>query len=104
MVWLLYTSRKCNLLFVTTYNRLQQAINSAIVDVANNSKQYPEGRFQNAFGALLGINFQWKGQLSVGVRYRYIKKDTSLLQLQSNTFSGVSLGLFYTLKNPFVKP
>ena len=97
-------SRKWTLLFGPTYNRLQQAINSAIVDVTNNSNQYPEGRFQNAFGALLGINFQWKGQLSVGVRYRYIKKDTSLLQLQSNTFSGVSLGLFYTLKNPFVKP
>ena len=97
-------SRKWTFLFGPTYNRLQSAKNTAIVDVSNNSTVYPEGRFQNAFGALLGLNFQWKGYLAVGVRYRYIKKDSPLLQLQSNNFSGFSLGLFYTLKNPFTKP
>lgn len=99
-----FPSRK--LLFETGlfYNYLLKAQNNQIVDLKNQSKNYPEEVFKNTFGWLLGAQYNaWK-RLDVSLQYRFSKKASNLYSLQKNNFEAFMLGIHFFVLNPKKKP
>jgi hypothetical protein len=101
LVGQLSPSRKLTFIFGPTYNLLRKAEN---FPQKEESTPYEKGVFHNAFGALLGIQYVIWENWAAAAQFRFIKKSTSPLQLQSNNFSGPSLSLRYFLKNPTRPP
>ena len=100
----LYPGRRLFFEFGTAYHLFLKGKNSEIVDFENNSKRYPQGLFQNAFGLFLAIHYNlWKG-VHLSLSYRRIHKNIDPTLTQSNSFRGLSLGLHYYLKNPLRRP
>jgi len=99
-----FPSRKLHFETGMLYNHLLTSENTAIVNLKNQSHEYPSGVFKNAFGWLFATQYNvWK-RFDVSIQYRFFKKASDPLSDQKNNFDALLLGIHFFVLNPKKKP
>ena len=99
-----FPSRKLHFESGLLYNHLLRAQNTQIVDLKNQSYEYPLGVIQNAFGWIFTAQYNVWNRFDVSLQYRFFKKSDNPLNQQINNFDAFLLGLHFFLLNPKKKP
>ena len=99
-----FPSKKLHFETGLLYNRQLRAQNTVVVDLKNQSHEYPSGVFKNAFGWLFATQYNvWK-RFDVSLQYRFFKKETDPLSDQKNNFDSFLLGIHFLVLNPKKNP
>ncbi len=99
-----FPSRKLHFETGLFYNLILRAHNTEIVDLKNQSNEYPQEVFKNNFAWFFATQYNvWK-RFDVSLQYRFFKKATDPLSDQKNNFDAFILGVHFFVLNPKKKP
>ena len=100
----LYPVKKVVIELGIVYNFLLNAKGDPPANLEDESVSYSLGTFNDSFGMLSSVHYKVRSRFSASLQYQFQKKNTNPLQRETSAFSGLLLGIHYTLLSDKISP
>ncbi|OUW34411.1 MAG: hypothetical protein CBD39_03850 [Flavobacteriaceae bacterium TMED179] len=94
---LLQPTKKISLELGALYNIFRNGTYSRSLGTYENIKTYPKNIFRNSFGGFFQINYKFYKKVKIFTNFRWVRRSSPPIQMQTNNLSGFQLGLNYRL-------
>lgn len=99
----LYSIKNSTIELGMVYNFVLNAKGDPPANLEDEAVSYPAGTFSNSIGVLAAVHYRFWKRFSASLQYQFQKNNINPLQRETNSLSGLMLGVHYTFL-PAKKP
>tara|TARA_B100001175_G_scaffold255417_1_gene223292 strand:+ start:529 stop:1107 length:579 start_codon:yes stop_codon:yes gene_type:complete len=99
----LIPTKRSNIILGANYNIYNNGNFIVSKDSFKRSEVYSEGVFRNTIGGYVQMGYKFYGNFEVFMNFRWARRSSPAIQVQTNNTSGFQLGISYLIWNSEIK-